>query len=256
MRHLAVMKSTKYKEFNATYHNTMATKPDVNHGVTTRSMSRKNNEQKSSNDNRNINDEIEPKNTNEDNEAMCYAYKYITDEQTHGRYCKYKSKDWDWNLITDKTWKEIMNRGNNDEAKEYKKKNTQEIDDNDDSSCDEHLDCSKDHSLGYRSHGFQVVRIICKRELFTSIEERYKFIERLEFQMRHNVDGKGSFGWRLHFGGQVKYNHDFTIEYHSDSKVRIYNILAILFAYREHVKIQYKIELWEQEYTYIGYAGK
>jgi hypothetical protein len=239
------------------YSNTIATKKSANHGVTTRSMSRNNNGQKSSNNNTNVNDDIERNNTDGDNEAMCYAFKYIMDEQAHGRYCKYKSKDWDWDVITDDTWKEIMHRGNNDKEGEHAKKITNEInEDNEDSSCDEHVDCSKDDTRGYRSHGFQVVRVICKRELFTSIDERYKFIERLEFQMRHNIEGKGSFGWRLHFGGETKYGQDFTIEYHSDSKVRIYNILAMLFAYRQHVKIQYKIELWEQEYNYVGYAEK
>ena len=146
-----------------------------------------------------------------------------------------------------------MNRGNNDGEEEHQKN---EIDDEEDSSCDENLDCSKNHSRGYHSHRFQVVRIICKRELFSSIDKSYKFIEHLEFQIRHNIEGKESFGWRLHFGGQIKYGHDFTIEYHSDSKVHIYNILAMLFAYHEHVKIEYKIELWEQEYNYVGYAEK
>ena len=169
----------------------MAIKPDSNDGVMTRSMSRKNNTLNSSNDKKNINDEIVRMKTNGDNEAMCYAYKYITEEQSCGRYCKYKSKDWDWDLISDKTWKEIMNRGNNDKQKEHQKKNTCEIDDNDDSSCDEKVDCGKNHSLGYRSHGFQVVRIICHGELFASSEERYIFIEKLEFHMRHNIEGKG-----------------------------------------------------------------
>jgi len=234
----------------------MATKRDSNDGVVTRSMSKNNNKLNSSNDNKKINDEIGRMKANGDNEAMCYAYKYITEEQTRGRYCKYKSNDWDWDLITDKIWKDIMNRGNNDNQKEHKKQNKHEINDNDDSSCDEKVDCGKDPSLGYRSHGFQLVRIICDRELFASIEERYIFIEKLEFQMRHNIEGKGSFGWRVHFGGQLKYDHSFTVEYHSDSKVRIYSILAMLFAHRDHVKIEYKIELWEQEYNYIGYADK
>lgn len=229
---------------------------DQSHGVTTRSMTRKSNKHISPNHTKNKNNTSGTIKSNGDNEAMCYAYNYITEKQALGLYCNYKSKDWEWDLINKKNWKGILNHGNHDKKEKENNNKTPDNYDDNDSSCDEQLDCNKNPSSGYRSHGFQIVRVLCDKGLFISCDERYNFIEDLQFQMRHNIEGKGSFGWRVNFGGQLKYGHSFGIEYHSDSKIRIYNVLAMLFAYRDHVNIDYKIELWEQSYNFVGYADK
>ena len=53
-----------------------------------------------------------------DNEAQCYAYRYVSEEQDKGNFCKYMQKNWKW-----KTAVEDRSENNYNEENEHEKNN-------------------------------------------------------------------------------------------------------------------------------------
>ena len=166
-----------------------------------------------------------------DNEAQCYAYEYVSEEQDKGRFCKYMQKSWKWKTSLEATSDE-----------DYNGEDGRETD-------TDFLKCQRDHDV-LRSQNMQQIRVIFKKELFKTKDSAELFL----YTMAQNLPDRALSYEVLYLRGGV--DNSFALSYCSYEDQFTKELLAMLFAYRLHVDVPYDIELWEISHGLSGFTHR
>jgi hypothetical protein len=166
-----------------------------------------------------------------DNEAQCYAYRYVSEEQDKGNFCKYMQKNWKW-----KTALEDRSENNYNEENEHEK-------------ITDFLNCQRGHNV-FGGTNMQHVRVIFNKELFQTAQSAELFL----YTMAQNLPNHALCYEVMYLRGG--FDNTFALNYWSDEEEDTKELLAMLFAYRLHVDVPYNIELWEIWHGLSGYTHK
>ena len=162
-----------------------------------------------------------------DNDAERYAYEKVSDEKNKEKFLKYRNNSWKW-----KTTAASHENYNGEDGREAET---------------DFLKCQREHDVLESSH-MQHVRVVFKKELFQSDQAAELFL----YTLAQNLPD-GALGYEIMYlrGG---FNNSFAINYWSYENESTVELLAMLFAYREHVDMPYEIELWEISHELSGFT--
>ena len=165
-----------------------------------------------------------------DNEAQCYAYRYVSEEQDKGNFCKYMQKNWKWKTA-------LEDRSDED----YNGEDGREI-------ITDFLKCQRDHNV--LESQMQQIRVIFKKELFKTKDSAELFL----YTMAQNLPDRALSYEVLYLRGG--FENTFELCYCSYEDQFTKELLAMLFAYRLHVDVPYDIELWEISHELSGFTHR
>jgi len=167
-----------------------------------------------------------------DDDAQRYAYDYVSEEQNKGKFSKYMNKSW--------KWKTTLEEAASDD--DYNGEDGQETE-------TDFLKCQRRHDV-LQSSNMQHVRVIFKKELFQSEQSAELFL----YTLAQNLPDRALSYEIMYLRGG--FNNSFALNYLSYENEFTKELLATLFAYREHVKVPYDIELWEISHELSGFTHK